>query len=245
MSSKISKIISSSKRDKTLYPEPSSYRYPVALPSSMRAIKLRNFSIPNSIYNINATNNELFLIAEFYEGEPDRYVVPPGNYTPNALAAAINDLIGESATFTYNAITGRMTFNVAGQLAMHLSGSLLGPLGFREMDVTYAGYPGEFVYEMVGTRVVNLAQTAVIYLRLNGLSTSDSTLGEVGLIYNDVAFGDILTGNTLAAPPIEWNGMAPALTEFEISFVDEAGRLVDFNGADHTLEFELTLAIQC
>lgn len=224
---RIRKIITSAGRNKALYPSPSQYRIPVALPGRVTTIELRNFSIPNSIYNVDSRNDQIII-------DGVGALIKHGNYTPSALAAEVTAVVGlVGFVASYSAITAKMTLTHSAPFAF--GGSIIGTLGFS------AGGSGAAMYEADG--VVDLSYTSVLYLRLNNLSASGALNGELGAIYNEVGFGEMITSHSGYAP-IDWVGDAPAFSELEISFVDAGGRLIDFNGANHTLEFEIFVDIE-
>ena len=89
-------LVDSRDRDRAKYPSASSYS--VEVPEHVRdviSVELISYDVPFNDYNITERNNVLHT-AYMQEGEtdyesPERIVLPPGRYTPEQLADALNN----------------------------------------------------------------------------------------------------------------------------------------------------------
>lgn len=168
--------------------------------------------------------------------------IPTGNYNPNQLANAImtaNALI----SCTYDSVTGRFTIGLtSNQPILPVQDYGLAPLMGFDLPLDL----GNFATSHTSQNVVNLARPPILYLRINdyvggsNISEDRATMA----IYNNAGFGDMLIGSNDTYKPVYYSrggSGSPVFNEVVISFVDDRGRPIEFNGAEHTLELCLVV----
>lgn len=230
--------VSSAKRDLKLYPSSAAYRIGAGSLGSfarIKEIRLTDYTIPNSIYNITENNNTLRLTIG---GMNYTLTLIPGSYNPSTLAAQIMAAAADamtSLTVTYSSTLGKYRLEVDEMAGISvLGGSAAATLGFRSVPVS-----GDT--DIIGDSMIDLSRAPNIFIRLNNLSMP-GTEGHFAMIQNAADFGDLNIGSFHhrrdMCPLWRSDSGIAAPTELEISFVDEWGRPIDFNGLDHMLELE-------
>lgn len=146
-------------------------------PVEPKGVKLISASIPFTWFNVTASNNT-FTINEDGTGT-DAFVIPPGNYTADTLAAEVQSLINASGvltqvyTVTYDASTLTYTFttNPNGmQIIFAASGSAALLLGFAENSTN----PGAVATTVTSTTTAQLLQDYEIFICSDLVGGSDN-----------------------------------------------------------------------
>lgn len=87
-------------------------------------VKLQGCSFPLSMYNINSTNNTLYI-------NNVAYTVPIGNYSVYQLKSTLNTLLSSAGiTSTYNNITNKYTFTSTSDFTINSTSTILEQIGF-------------------------------------------------------------------------------------------------------------------
>jgi hypothetical protein len=179
-------VINSKDRNPATYPIPSQYRIEFRQPYiNVVSVELTSITIPNSLYNINRTNN--IIIFEETAGSPLQAVVPIGNY-PDATTVAmsvaasmtaksLSDGNGVTYTSSINVLTGKVTLVSNG-----FSGSIFNLLFFG--TPTLEG-PGPIAYQKEKPRYPPNSIGAVL-----GYDTLDYT----GLLMYEAPFVPCIAG---------------------------------------------------
>lgn len=116
-------------------------------------MKVENASIPISVYNVNYTNNELYI-------DNILYTIPVANYSSYQLRDQLNTLLsGVSITITYDSKTNKYTFTSTSNFTINSSSSCLSLIGFDSGDHTSIAYQltSNYMIDLSGIRVINVA----------------------------------------------------------------------------------------
>lgn len=199
--------------------------------------------IPYSWYTVNEDNNTFQW--DDTAANPHTTTVPVGYYTADELATAIGvALTADGAgtyTATYSDLTGKMTITEAAGnwelTAASANSTIHTLLGFSATTLTgNTAYTGDMVVDLNHIKSLHvISNLPVSNLGLRPDGTSAKELLSVPV--------DVLTGSTLNRALDEENSMAlsgyvPNTLSFEIQ--DEAGNLIDLNGANWSMAIVLS-----
>lgn len=261
-------VINSRDRNTATYPSPSEYRIELRQNYiDVVSVELINAAIPLTFYNVNTSNN--IVEYEEVDGTIIRATVPVGNYpdittllfatTSSMTAASSNGAVYSSSV---NSLTGKVTlisnganssiFNLVffGQPILdntssrdrpqYAPNSIAEMLGFGPLD-----YSGDLMYQ--ATSLPNMTPEPNIYLHVRELELLESNNSNVHNAFAMINLGsednygkfiyfapeDPLRYIKVFSPP---KGKLAYLT---ISFRNEQGDLIDFNGVNHSLTFSI------
>jgi len=135
------------------------YFDPIILPNndvSHMVLGLEQASIPTSIYQVNAKNNEMTLSSQVY-------TIPPGNYTITQMITFLNT-VNATIQFEYLNVTNNIKVTITPTASVVIAGSASSILGF--VNGTYLN-PHTF------TNVVNLTSTTGIIIQIDNVTTTN------------------------------------------------------------------------
>jgi hypothetical protein len=155
----------------------SNFKIRLNKPVQADRIELLSVDIPNTIYNVNLSNNRLY----FNDGMARTAVITPGNYTSNTLKAAVESAFaasGTSLTITYTYSQSTFKVTLAGSAPFSLSfdntdRSIASVLGFSKVNLPSAS-------SHTGQGAISLQQRPlmlVIDIANTNLYTTDDTTG--------------------------------------------------------------------
>ena len=195
-------------------------------------MKLLSASIPNSGYNINSTNNIIYV-----NGNP--VVIPIGSYNtsnlPSTIQTALNGAgLGIVFTVTYSDITLKLT--ISGSVAFSIT------TGANTINDLIGFLPAGPLLSITGTNILDLSGDQYYYLIIDVFNNDikSSNIRDYGayVIPSNVSSGGIsqFRMNT-DYPAIETT--TSNINKMNIAIKTYNGRYVDFNGADIVLIFEI------
>lgn len=200
-------------------------------------VSVLSASIPYTFYQVNSNNNRLNY---YVESVPNTIVLTPGNYNVYTFIAALKTLM-TGFNITYNAITGRLTFtNTENKNFIIYNSAMFSILGFEPSayTVTSSSYVLEAKYP------VNLLSTTCVCVYVD-FKTGGYNIADVKnqqllcTIPLDVApFGLITYKNT---NNYRCNTYMNNLDHVEIRITDQSGRVLDLNGGDWCLNFQIDI----
>ena len=150
----------------------------IAPPSYRLLIGLNNLTIPNTMFNINSTNNTFTI-------DSTDFTIEVGNYSGSSLATAITNLSGFSALVTITFNSDNNTFSFDFNATRTLQDSILASkvLGFTNLPITSSSLVNDII---VAANTCNLAGTTNIYVRVRNLSLNnlDSKENYTNILFN-------------------------------------------------------------
>ena len=210
-------------------------------------IAVKEVTIPNTQYNINATNNVLRL--EYIEGNVIETVVPPGQYDITSLITYINSQIGFAMTLAQDPNTKKIKATHAGGLDYYFvktNNSINTVLGLNILAGEHfnISYDGGTVFPNLPDLTSGIARN--FYVSSNTLSDGNSmispTLPKMGIIAvvpNTANFGSITYYNSNEQKldeiyyPSQIHGKN--LTSIDLQLRNIDGSYVDLNGLDWSI----------
>ena len=219
-------------RDKSIYPNSNNFQ--IKLKSTvinLKEVVLKNCNIPNAIYNVNKWNNKF----TFTVGIIDYNVVlVKANYDIvelcNEMKNKMNSLVGG---FNVTNLQNKITITNATPFRLKLDKIFAKLIGFKENDPTIS-------ISFTSPNFVSLYSTRWYYLLVNEFTNNDENPQPcTGVIMNNVQYGGIRTNDNneyIFRTSTNRNLNVQCMT---ISLYDENYNLVDFEGIDYFLEFQV------
>jgi hypothetical protein len=212
----------------------------IAPPGYRLLMGLNNLTIPNTMYNINSTNNTITI-------DDTTFTLEVGNYTGSSLATALNDLTGFSDLGVISFSSSNNLFSLgSGTTSRTLKDSILASkiMGFTDLPkdsttTTIAGVDVNFIY---GTNTCNLAGVTNIYVRVRNLSFNNlDSRGRItnvcGNVVNNTNFG----GFVFYQPPevLYYLINENIINHLDIELTDQEGNVLELNGASFNMTFTI------
>lgn len=210
-------------------------------PKNVSQVCLREVIIPNSIYNINSTNNMLYFEIGFTG--VSFMPVPSGNYTAISLVAKLNEIFtgfGVAVSVTYNSSNNKYTFTYLSLLHLYFGypNTLSDVLGFNNIN-----YNNTIDGTITSPKAGSLNSIYSLYIIVKELGTPNSN--SKNLHYT---FKISLNANTETIMYQEskiyydqkvqlTNVVNSNLGDYSVRLVYDDGSLVDLNG----LNWEITM----
>ena len=218
----------------------------IAPPGYRLLIGLNNLTIPNTMFNINSTNNTFSITTPNSAGTINNYTLDVGNYTGVSLAAAINAKIGSTGdnlgTIFFNDVTDNDVFSFTFDTTRTLEDGNLASkiLGFTNLPKQSTSILG--LQTINATNTCNLSGVTNIYVRIRNLSLNN--LDSRGQITNVIAnvINNTNYGGFIFYQPSEvlyYLINENILNHLDIELTDQNGDILELNGS----EFNLTLTI--
>lgn len=260
----INLIVSSRDREQKDTTTSNSYYVRFPLIKGVISTELKSAQVPKSGYNINSNNNKLHFSDNGVNSLTATLTI--GNYTATTLATEIDtQMTAESLangttqayTVTVNASTNKFTIvQAAGTFSLLFDGGseTYGPSGSTRTKLKVGsvadviGYgPDDFTGALTYTagNSYNLDGPLGLYLEVSELGNRITSSGEqikntFAWIPFDSAYGAITYHSNLS-DSMQLKHFSPPkdkIDKLTIRITDEYGNLYNFNGRDHSLEFE-------
>ena len=214
---------------------------------------LNNNLLPLVNYNLSTASN--FTTTRTTNIKARDIFIPSGNYTPETLVDAINNLIynidstwktPKKYGFTYDPVTKKISFvsKISGD-GIIVSTNLLKKMGFADMNNIITADKVITASNMInkdisGSSNIFIKSNVIGDLRKN--KTAFSTNKKLENIISPLVFNE-LTNNYEIPFPIEiFLNKKATLDYVDIQIVDESGRIVNLNGNDVQVNFYLYLS---
>ena len=205
----------------------------IAEPGIRILIGLTNFTIPNTIYNFNSSNNSI----TFTQGTTETVSVTVGNYSASTLTDSLNTAItaaGLDITVSFDEENANFTF--AGAAFTIDSATMSRQLGLKDQLPTASGTT------YIATQVCDFAGATNLYVRLRNLSMNNldsrgKTSNIIASIVNSANYGDYI----FYSPPeiLYFMINEHQLSHIDIEITDQEGNIIDLNGSS----FNMTLSV--
>jgi len=216
-----------------------SFTYQLGVLSKFDKIALLSASIPNTTYNVTATNNTIY----WNDGSARTATVSAGYYNATELAVAMKtamDAVGTAGPFTvsFSSITGKMT--VAGTNAFTLTAgnatnAIWSAIGFS------TGSTGTYSAGFVGNQLVDLNSASALFINIteagNPVVTTRNGRRFTFVVPVNGDLGDPIT----YAPEDSFKQVAACklTTALTISLCLKDGTPVDLRGQDRSMVLKL------
>lgn len=255
-SQKIPHILAIDSRDRNsdIYPNSNNYRVPLPLYKDIVSIELISAEIPNTEYNINSSNNQIYFDDS---GSTVIATIPVGFYTITDLLTAISTEMtatgSQAYTATLDPLTNKITITAAAPWSFLFYGGVelynttnrsvylpnsIGPIiGYNINDLTGAtSYTGTKPYNLLGTSYILLCIP-----ELENIETFDSHAASAfAKISMDVPRGEIKYYTAEEKLLIKYfSPKKGKLSNMTIKFKKYDGTLYDFNGQENSLTFRI------
>jgi hypothetical protein len=242
-------IVSSSERDLSLYPSPSSYVVPMIQDFlDVLSFSLIVHNIPFNPYNITKNNNQLFVELN---GVSYSITIPPGKYDPGdlttRLTAALSSATGESSwSVIYDDVKLHFIFGVGNGGSFRLVNNVgVKPTYPQNSILKRLGFPCGIIASINGVAESTYASdifdendTIVVYI-----DTMQVNMGESSSVFNRsfaVLHKNMYESNNRVIKK-SFNPPQARLARIRLSFYDVYGNLYDFQNQDHVIEFNIEL----
>ena len=196
-------------------------------------ISVINAQIPVSFYTVTSLNN---AISASFVGGYNTYLIPIGNYNSNSLIIALQTLLSNSITVTFNNLTGGFKFESATltifSFNFNITNSAYQILGFLKSTYTTA------ISIISSPYPINLLGVKRISIKSNSFATSsfsssgsDNTLCVIPCdvpSYNMISYQN---SNNTDKQKIRLKN----INQVDILIYDENNNLLDFNNISWTL----------
>ena len=199
-----------------------------------------SFNAPNSIYNVNATNN--FLSISYFNGTssiPLKVTIPPGNYNANTFSAKLVSLcntidatFGAGFSITLNPITNKYTFNSTYPFNILLESTCSQVVGFdANSEVFYGqGITTSYAIFMPYTCNFNGVQSINIHFDSIVCANLDSYHKTCSTVIQSISVDPNLAQISYAkSTDYSFTIKQEIIDEITISIRDDLQQFIDFN----------------
>ncbi len=147
-------------------------------------VGLSSFTCPNSIYNIDSTNNTIII-------DSVSYSLTTANYDSDSIVSSINALIPQ--TIAFNDGDNTFTISNASSFTISADSTILKVLGFSD-DVPFTGtsLTGSHICDLAGVTNINIKLSNLSMDNLDSTGNYDNTIASVN---NTVNYGDYIFHN--------------------------------------------------
>ena len=234
----------------------------------IQSIRVVNWVIPWSWYNINANNNVFYFQLGFgygnlnpnqpaiIPGSFNTVTIPPGNYSGDDLAVALTDAIatldsswGLSVFFNANNNTFTFTCSISFRIYFmdNVTNSMAATLGMNKgFDLASTTIAFKAVSPK-GSKLLRAQEVLVqsdmvrsLTTRSNsGVNGDDHVLASVSL--GGYAFGDLIDSTTAMYNAVDV--VSPDMSDIEVWLTNESFEPLDLNGYDFSVTLELTYVV--
>jgi len=253
-------IIDSRDRNTKRYPNPA--KYTLNLDHNINdviMIQIYLLDIPFNNYNITQYNNILHIFNKSLN-ITDEYSIIPGNYTPQTLVEALNNVLVDNnnvgvATITYNEITEKITFMANGDIELIFKSPTQKKY---DDDILIDKYMNNSIGKVLGFGIDNyeigandeLESPYTLNLKADDYMTMYITTAknyysinthahEAFAVINNQSNGNL---NIVSEELMKksYYPALPSMKTFSIKFKDYHGNLYDFQNKDHRFEIIFT-----
>ena len=200
-------------------------------------IRINEFIIPFSFFNINANNNKFIISISSVD---TTITIPIGNYNIITLCAELNTLLTSySITVTYSQLTNKITFTKT-----------------TSFDILFASYKNNA--DLLGFSPVNVSGTAITsdlsykllprYITFHSEAIQNYNSGVISSGLSD--YVDTIPINTSSGGQINFHNQYQniflmdenkTLINDNMYFCDDNGNIINFNGVHPVIKFEFKL----
>lgn len=244
-------VITLDSRNRVNFNITSPNNYTVQFPALSQVVgaRLVGAEIPNSQYTVNIYNNVLDFDDVGGGTGVHSPALNPGSYTPTQLSTeidrAMNNALGlgpgVNFTASVDSITRKVTINriAGGNFSLLWSSgpnilqSAAQMLGFRDdvVNVTTTTAP----------YVLNIAGENYVYLCIPRFESGIKTTESIHDIFAKIVINvppNFICCDSFVTSIVEFPQPIATLKELKIKFIQQNGKLYDFNGVDHSMSIE-------
>lgn len=212
---------------------------PIIAPAGIRIlIGLTNLTIPNTIYNFSASNNQLSLTQS---ATTQVVTITAGNYSASTLVDALNAAITLNITVSFDEDNANFTFVGTSAFTINSDTTMTRQLGLKNQLPTVSGTT------YTATQVCDFAGATNIYVRIRNVSMSNldsrgKTSNIIASIVNNVNYGDFI----FYVPPevLYFQINEQQLAHIDLELTDQEGNVIDLNGATFNLVLSVHFSMQ-
>ena len=261
--------IDSRDRNYDTFPSPNAYR--LMLPSKYRHVvsaRLLGCELPSSFFVFSASLGNTSLAVTDHAGTSHTVTIPDGNYSqtslPLALADAFGGALGETVTVSLDSVNLQLTLAATNDFSIDTRLTAAGVnsqpaewglgyfLGLRKGEVTATSggivtLPGvvslnPYTYILLDVSELNNVDTGGLFgSEVGGKTFAKVPLSTSSFEYNFTgkdALYQMHLGLCEYRPPIQ------KLDRLSVRFLFHDGRIVNFNGIEHSFSIELTCRVE-
>lgn len=205
-------------------------------PNVQILIGLTQFVCPNTMYNINTTNNKFVIQSN---SSTATLIFDTGNYDADSIVIAMNqklndvkDDLGGVITVSFDDSNGVFTWTSIIDFSILATSTMVKEIGLRDQ------LPTPFQKSYTTTEVVDLAGTTSIYVNLkniaiNNLDSRGQVTGTVAKCSADVNFGSYIFYNP--TENLYFMCSDQTINSIEVQLSDDDGDELQLNGAYFTM----------
>jgi hypothetical protein len=200
-------------------------------------LSLQKASIPNTMYNINYSNNTLVVYAS---GVVNVLPIPEGNYNINQLLTELKSSM-PYFTITYNSLTNKITFTYSSDFSFYASSTILGVLGFNEGAlVSSSNFTLESTHccNLMPIKCINVVSNLTTYNINKAFPNSQNILASIPVNCQPYAMIQYENNNNFRSN-LYTNNIS-MLTNIKL-VNDSDGQLVDLNGVHYSMTFQIDI----
>jgi len=189
-----------------------------------------SFVSPNSLYNINETNNLLSITTSYIGTVPQNnnsYYIPVGNYNANNLISTLQSILPSGFIITFNTITNKFTFSYTQTFSINAISTCWQVLGFKS-NTTYLSVANTIIMPYTcnfnGIEQINILLTSVNTNNIDSFAGTKSSIIQpitIPLNSNQIIFNKTNDYNFMISQDM--------LDDLKIEIRDSYNNLVNFN----------------
>lgn len=202
-------------------------------------LSLVNAQIPHSFYQLNSSNNCITIIVSEIS---TTYYFPVGNYSVSSFIDAWNNLVLGTWALTYTSLTNKLTFGFSTTFSFtDTSGNSIFPIIGFQTNTVYTSSSNSltapYCYNFNGISRINIVSSTFSVRNIDSFNDGQSDI-IASIPVNAYPSGIILYTNfTNYKSTIAHND----LSTLGIQIIDDEENLIDFNGVDWTMTFQIDL----
>jgi len=201
----------------------------------MKEVALIGYSCPNTEYIVNSYNN---IFSYTYALNTYTITIPIGNYTYLTLMNTILPLLPSTSglTFTMLADTTKMKYTIGSSAAV-LFNWVTYPIAAKLL-----GYSSDTTgISHISQNTWFITQSPIYYFNITniGYQNYDKGVKSIGIIFNDLTTGDILTKKDESMDKYVKLDMDYSLKNLVFTIRDINGNIADMNGNDLFLQLKI------
>jgi hypothetical protein len=189
-----------------------------------------SFVGPNSLYNINETNNLLSITTSYIGSVPQNnnsYYIPVGNYNVNTLISTLLSILPTGFLISVNSINNKLTFSYTQTFSINAISTCWQLLGFKN-NTTYLSSLNiialPFTCNFNGIEQINILLTSINTNNIDSFAGTKSSIIQpitIPLNSNQIIFHKTNDYNFMISQDM--------LDDFKIEIRDSYNNLVNFN----------------
>jgi hypothetical protein len=198
-------------------------------------VSLKDIFLTNTIYNIDATNNDLSYDTG---GVVKSITVPPAQYSATTLLAQLNSLQGD-LTFFDNSVEKKYIVSSTTPSFIIVSSPLAKVIGFTIQQGSSTGYIGDRAYNLIRTKYLHVISSKLAeYDAL--ISSKNKKYAVIASIPMNIPYGFILNQSAEKdTADFSKHNANLNLSTIDIRWVDDNFNDIDFNGSDWAISFNV------